>query len=101
MTVVAVLSTFIPTIKAQETAPAMHITLDKAIELALSENPTIKVAEKEIELKEVSKTEAWQNLLPTVSINGTVAYNIKVAEIAVFISNTSDVELVSVAVKAL
>ena len=80
MTVVAVLSTFIPTIKAQETAPAMHITLDKAIELALSENPTIKVAEKEIELKEVSKTEAWQNLLPTVSINGTVAYNIKVAE---------------------
>ena len=58
----------------------MHITLDKAIELALSENPTIKVAEKEIELKEVSKTEAWQNLLPTVSINGTVAYNIKVAE---------------------
>ena len=80
MTVVAVLSAFIPTIKAQETAPAMHITLDKAIELALSENPTIKVAEKEIELKEVSKTEAWQNLLPTVSINGTVAYNIKVAE---------------------
>ena len=59
----------------------MHLTLDKAIELALSENPTMKVAEKEIELKEVSKTEAWQNLLPTVSLNGTVTYNIKVAEI--------------------
>ena len=82
MTVVAMLAAILPTAtNAQESTPTMHITLDKAIELALSENPTMKVAEKEIELKEVSKTEAWQNLLPTVSINGTVAYNIKVAEI--------------------
>lgn len=58
----------------------LHITLDKAIELAISDNPTMKVAEKEIELKEVAKSEAWQNLLPTVSIDGTVTYNIKVAE---------------------
>lgn len=65
---------------AQE-APTMHLTLDKAIELALSENPTMKVAEQEIQLKEVSKREAWQNLLPTVSIDGTISYNIKVAEI--------------------
>lgn len=80
MTVVAMLAALIPAANAQEATPTMHITLDKAIELALSENPTIKIAEKEIELKEVSKTEAWQNLLPTVSINGSVAYNIKVAE---------------------
>ena len=80
-TVMALLALFALNANAQEAIPTMHLTLDKAIELALSENPTIKVAEKEIELKEVSKTEAWQNLLPTVSINGTVAYNIKVAEI--------------------
>ena len=66
---------------AQEANPTMHLTLDKAIELALSENPTMKVAEQEIQLKEVSKREAWQNLLPTVSIDGTISYNIKVAEI--------------------
>ena len=66
---------------AQESNPTMHLTLDKAIELALSENPTMKVAEQEIQLKEVSKREAWQNLLPTVSIDGTISYNIKVAEI--------------------
>lgn len=66
---------------AQEAKPTMRLTLDKAIELALSDNPTMKVAEKEIELKEVSKSEAWQNLLPTVSIDGTISYNIKVAEI--------------------
>lgn len=80
-TVVALLALIAVTAQAQETTPTMHLTLDKAIELALSENPTMKVAEKEIELKEVSKTEAWQNFLPTVSLNGTVTYNIKVAEI--------------------
>ena len=80
-TVVALLTLIAVTAQAQETTPTMHLTLNKAIELALSENPTMKVAEKEIELKEVSKTEAWQNLLPTVSLNGTVTYNIKVAEV--------------------
>ena len=80
-TVMALLTLFAVAANAQETTPTMHLTLDKAIELALSENPTMKVAEKEIELKEVSKTEAWQNLLPTVSLSGSVTYNIKVAEV--------------------
>lgn len=80
-TMAALLMLITATVNAQEGAPEMHLTLDKAIEVALSDNPTIKVAEKEIELKEVSKTEAWQNLLPTVSIDGAIVYNIKVAEI--------------------
>lgn len=78
-TVVALLVVLMPA-RAQETTPTMHLTLDKAIELAMSENPTIKVAEKEIELKKVSKNEAWQNLLPTATINGSVNYAIKAAE---------------------
>ena len=78
-TVVAMLAVMTLTVNAQEATPTMHITLDKAIELALSENPTIKIAEKEIELKEISKTEAWQNLLPTATLDGAIQYNIKVA----------------------
>lgn len=78
-TVVAMLA-FCVLAYAQETTPTMHITLDKAIELALSENPTIKVAEQEIALKEVSKKEAWQNLLPSVSLDGSINYTIKAAE---------------------
>lgn len=65
---------------AQETLPEMRLTLDKAIELALSENPTIKVADQEITLKEVAKKEAWQTLLPSASIDGTVNYTIKAAQ---------------------
>ena len=78
-TVVAMLAMMTLTVNAQETTPTMHITLDKAIELALSENPTIKIAEKEIELKEISKSEAWQNLLPTATLDGAIVYNAKVA----------------------
>ena len=66
--------------RAQEAAPEMHLTLDKAIELALSENPTMKVADQEIELKKVSNDEAWMNLLPTASLNGSISYTIKAAE---------------------
>ena len=77
-TVVAMLAVMTLTVNAQE-ATTMHITLDKAIEIALSENPTIKIADKEIELKEISKSEAWQNLLPTVTLDGAIQYNIHVA----------------------
>ena len=78
-TVFALLAILMPA-SAQETTPTMQLTLDKAIEVALSENPTIKVAEKEIELKKVSQDEAWMNLLPTASLSGTVNYTIKAAE---------------------
>ena len=78
-TMLAMLTAFTLAANAQEGKPVMKLTLDKAIELALSENPTMKVAEKEIELKEVSKTEAWQNLLPTVTLDGVISYNAKVA----------------------
>lgn len=76
----AMLASFVLT-HAQENLPVLNLTLEKAIELALSDNPTMKVAEQEITLKEVSKREAWQNLLPSISIDGTISYDIKVAEI--------------------
>ncbi len=79
-TVFALLAILMPA-SAQETTPTMQLTLDKAIEVALSENPTIKVAEKEIELKKVSQDEAWMNLLPTASLNGSISYTIEAAEV--------------------
>lgn len=78
-TVAAAIAVFL-TANAQNATTEMHLTLEKAIELALSENPTIKVAEEEIELKKVSQDEAWQSLLPTASLSGSVSYTIKAAE---------------------
>ena len=54
-TLFAILSVCTLTFAQSETA-TMHLTLDKALEIALSDNPTMKVAEKEIKLKEVSET---------------------------------------------
>ncbi|SHF60744.1 Outer membrane protein TolC [Bacteroides faecichinchillae] len=56
------------------------LTLNKAIEIALDENPTMKVAADEIALKKVAGKEAWQNLLPEASLTGTLDHTIKAAE---------------------
>lgn len=61
--------------------PTMQLTLASAIETALAENPTMKVADKEIELKKIADTEAWQNLLPSVDGSIGLSHSIKVAEI--------------------
>ena len=57
----------------------IDLTLEKAIEIALAENPTIKVADKDIELKQIAHTEAWQTLLPSVSVNATLQHTILAA----------------------
>ena len=51
-------------VQAQEVKDTLTLNLDRALEIALSDNPTIKVAEEEIALKKVSHKETWQNLLP-------------------------------------
>lgn len=63
------------TVCAQE---KLDLTLDKALEIALSDNPTIKVADQEIVLKKVANKEAWMNLLPELSVGGSWQYTIKV-----------------------
>lgn len=66
--------------QAQETKQTLTLTLDKALEIALSDNPTIKVAEEEIALKKVANKETWQNLLPEASIGGTWNHTITAAQ---------------------
>ena len=70
----------IGSVQAQNTQETLTLTLDKALEIALSDNPTIKVAEEEIALKKVANKEAWQNLLPEASIGGTWNHTITAAE---------------------
>lgn len=66
--------------QAQEAKDILTLNLDKALEIALSDNPTLKVAEDEIALKKVTHKETWQNLLPEASIGGTLNHTIKAAE---------------------
>ena len=64
----------------QTTQNTLTLTLDKALEIALDENPTMKVAAEEIALKKVAGKEAWQSLLPEASIAGSLDHTIKAAE---------------------
>lgn len=60
----------------------LELSLRDAAEIALAENPTIVVADKQVELKKISQKEAWQNLLPQLSLSGNVNYTIQAAELA-------------------
>lgn len=59
------------------------LNLDKALEIALSDNPTIKVAEEEIALKKVAHKETWQNLLPEASISGSMSHTITAPQFSI------------------
>ena len=51
---------------------SVHITLQKAIEIALSENPTVKIADRTIEAKKYYKSEQIAALFPTLT--GSASY---------------------------
>ena len=59
---------------AQET---LRLTLDQAIEIALSDNPTIEVADQTVELKKISDKETAMGLLPEASLSGAYTRTIK------------------------
>ena len=60
--------------KAQE---KLTLTLEQAIEIALSDNPTIQVAEQTIQLKRISDKETVMGLLPEASLSGAYTRTIR------------------------
>ena len=70
---------------AQDT---LKITLDGALAIALSENPTVKVANKEIEKKQYAKKGVYANLFP--QINFTADYNRTLKKQVMYMDNMDD-----------
>ncbi|MBQ8521808.1 MAG: TolC family protein [Bacteroides sp.] len=60
--------------QAQDT---LKISLKEAISIALSENPTIKVADQEIQLKKEANREVIYGLLPEVNLVGSFTHTIE------------------------
>ena len=58
--------------QAAQPEQKLVLTLEQALEIALSENPTIKVADQQIEIKRYAKTGTYASLYP--QIDGTVTY---------------------------
>ena len=71
-------------------AAQMRLTLGEAVDLALSENPTIKVAELEIARFDYVKRQTWGNLLPQLSASGSYQRSIVKSEMRGGISFGAD-----------
>ncbi len=64
---------------AQAPADSVELNLDKVLEIALSDNPDIQVADRTIEIKKYAKKESISGLFPSVSASASATKNIKVA----------------------
>ena len=53
------------------TAGPLVITLEEALQIALSENPTVKIADKTIETKKYAKRGTYAALWPEISASPT------------------------------
>ncbi len=60
----------------QQDAPLV-LTLEQALEIALSENPTVKIADKTIEAKKYAKRGTYAALWPDISASGAWQHNIQ------------------------
>ena len=58
-------------------ADKVRFNLEQAINIALSDNPTIIVAGQEIELKKAAKKEVLYGLLPSAELGGTYSHTLK------------------------
>lgn len=68
----------------------MRLTLQEAIDLALSENPTIKVADLEVERYDYVRKETLGNLYPSITASGTYTYAVVKSEISKGLSFGAD-----------
>jgi outer membrane protein TolC len=68
--------------QAAQVKDTLHINLQQALDIALSDNPTILIANKEIERVDYSKKSAWYGLLPSLSGSAQYTRNVQLQTMA-------------------
>ena len=79
LTLLLLINAAMQSAQAQDT---LRITLQDAVRIALSDNPTIKVAGQEIQLKKEARWEAYAGLFPEANLVGSYSRAIKKQSIA-------------------
>lgn len=74
LTVLCAVATF--GLSAQTGKDSVHINLSKAIEIGLSESPSIHIADRDIQIKQQYKKEQIVSLFPDVSLSGSYQYTV-------------------------
>jgi outer membrane protein TolC len=75
MTAITILIPFMA--NAQEKKPSLELTLEGAIKIALSENPTVKVADLEVQKKKYAKKSSQSALYPQIDVVGQYSRTLK------------------------
>ncbi len=57
--------------EAAQTAQPLMLTLEQALEIALNENPTVKIADQTVEVKKFAKKGTFASLWPEISASAT------------------------------
>lgn len=70
----ALLLTVLP---AQAAGDSIRMTLADVLETALTESPTVKIADREVTIKRSYEKEQWASLLPTLAATGTYNRTLK------------------------
>ncbi len=71
-------SAAVSAVRTEDTADStLHLTLDDALRIALSENITVQVADKEIERTGYAKKGSYASLFPQIDMSGTYQRTIK------------------------
>lgn len=52
---------------------SLRLNLDRVLEIALNDNPTITVSNRELEIQKYAKKETITGLFPTISVSGTAS----------------------------
>lgn len=68
----------------------MRLTLDEALQIALSENPTIQIADLEVKRYDYVRRETWGNWIPQLTVSGTYNRSIVKQEMAKGLSFGAD-----------
>jgi outer membrane protein TolC len=74
---IGLLAMLTPFVAIAQSRPALEITLDRAIEIALSENPSVKIADLEVQKKKYAKQSAQSALYPQIDAVGQYSRTLK------------------------
>lgn len=55
----------------------LHLSLDDALKIAISDNPTVRIARTEVKKTEYARNKSFGSLFPKVDLNGTYNHTIK------------------------
>ncbi len=93
-TFLLLLTFFLVTTSPAAAQDSVHITLQKAIEIALTENPTVKIADRTIEAKKYYKSEQIAALFPSLSGSGSWQHTVQNQRMAMSMNgNVTEIEV--------